>query len=117
MTNSPESTKSKPLEISIVIPIYNERENLPLLDEKITKSIKPLNKEYEVILVDDGSVDGSADLIRKLKNGNPHLRLIRLDAIMVKQRLSLQGLAKPAVILLLPWTPTYRMTLLISLYY
>jgi len=77
MTNSPESTKSKALEISIVIPIYNERENLTLLDEKITKSIKPLNKDYEVILVDDGSVDGSADLIRKLKNGNPHLRLIR----------------------------------------
>ena len=49
MINSPESTKSKALEISIVIPIYKERENLTLHDEKITKSIKPLNKEYEVI--------------------------------------------------------------------
>ena len=48
MINSPESTESKALEISIVIPIYNERENLTLLDEKITKCIKPLNKEYEV---------------------------------------------------------------------
>ena len=71
MINSPESTESKTLEISIVIPIYNERESLTLLDERITKSIKPLNKDYEVILVDDGSVDGSSDLIRKLKNGNP----------------------------------------------
>ena len=59
------------INISVVIPIYNERENLTLLDEKITKSITPLNKKYEVILVDDGSVDGSAQLIRKLKNGNP----------------------------------------------
>lgn len=77
MMSSFELTKSKTLDISIVIPVYNERENLSLLDEKITKSIKPLNKEYEVILVDDGSVDGSVELIRKLKNKNPCLRLIQ----------------------------------------
>jgi len=79
MMSSFELTKSKTLDISIVIPVYNELENLILLDKKITKSIKPLNKEYEVILVDDGSVDGSVDLIRKLKNENPCLRLIRFD--------------------------------------
>ena len=39
--------------------------------------MKPLNKDYEVILVDDGSNDGSAELIRSLKNGNPRLRLIQ----------------------------------------
>jgi len=77
MMSSFELTKSKKLDISIVIPVYNERENLSLLDEKITKSIKPLNKKYEVILVDDGSVDGSVELIRKLKNKNPCLRLIQ----------------------------------------
>ena len=79
MMSTLELTKSKTLDISIVIPVYNERENLILLDKKITKSIKPLNKDYEVILVDDGSVDGSVDLIRKLKNENPCLRLIRFD--------------------------------------
>ena len=75
--NASDLTNSKALEISIVIPVYNERENLTMLDEKISKSIKPLNKNYEVILVDDGSVDGSAELIRKLQDGNSHLRLIR----------------------------------------
>ena len=75
--NTSDLTNSEALEISIVIPVYNERENLTMLDEKISKSIKPLNKNYEVILVDDGSVDGSAELIRKLQDGNPHLRLIR----------------------------------------
>ena len=73
--NTSEQTK-KP-EISIVIPVYNERENLVLLDEQITKHMKLLNKYYEVILVDDGSNDGSAELIHTLKNGNPHLRLIK----------------------------------------
>ena len=75
--NTSDLTNYEALEISIVIPVYNERENLTMLDEKISKSIKPLNKNYEVILVDDGSVDGSAELIRKLQDGNPHLRLIR----------------------------------------
>ena len=72
-----EQTKTKRPEISIVIPVYNERENLILLDEQITKHMQPLNKEYEVVLVDDGSKDGSAELIRILKNDNARLRLIR----------------------------------------
>lgn len=72
-----EQTKSHKPEISIVIPVYNERENLILLDEEITKHMQPLNKKYEVLLVDDGSTDGSAEIIRTLQGDNPHLRLIR----------------------------------------
>ena len=75
--NTSDLNNSQGLEISIVIPVYNERENLTLLDEKITKNLQPLNKTYEVILVDDGSVDGSVELIRKLQEENPNLRLIR----------------------------------------
>ena len=75
--NTSEQTKTKNPEISIVIPVYNERENLVLLDEQITKHMKRLNKEYEVIFVDDGSKDGSAKLIHTLKNNNPRLRLIK----------------------------------------
>ncbi len=72
-----EQTKSHKPEISIVIPVYNERENLILLDEEITKHMQPLSKEYEVLLVDDGSTDGSAEIIHTLQSDNPHLRLIR----------------------------------------
>lgn len=75
--NSPEQTKIKKPEISIVIPVFNERENLVLLEEQITKSMKSLKKEYEVVFVDDGSKDGSVELIRALKKGNPRLRLIQ----------------------------------------
>ncbi|KMP10695.1 glycosyl transferase [Candidatus Nitromaritima sp. SCGC AAA799-A02] len=63
--------------MSIVIPVYNERENLVLLEEEIEKYMQPLNREYEVVLVDDGSKDGSPELIRSLKQNNPRLRLIR----------------------------------------
>jgi dolichol-phosphate mannosyltransferase len=75
--NTTKQTNPETIEISIVIPVYNERENLVLLDQEITKSIKPLNKNYEVILVDDGSVDGSSELIRLLQEKNSNLRLIR----------------------------------------
>ena len=75
--NTSDQTKIKRPEVSIVIPVFNERENLVLLDEQITKHMKQLNKDYEVILVDDGSNDGSAEVIRILKNCNPRLRLIQ----------------------------------------
>ena len=75
--NTIKKTNPETIEISIVVPIYNERENLVLLDQEITKSIKPLNKSYEVILVDDGSMDGSSELIRALQGKNSAIRLIR----------------------------------------
>ena len=75
--NTSDQTKIKRPEVSIIIPVFNERENLVLLDEQITKHMKQLNKDYEVILVDDGSNDGSAEVIRILKNCNSRLRLIQ----------------------------------------
>jgi glycosyltransferase involved in cell wall biosynthesis len=75
--NTIKQTNPETIEISIVVPVYNERENLVLLDQEITKSIKPLNKNYEVILVDDGSMDGSSELIRTLQEKNSTIRLIR----------------------------------------
>jgi dolichol-phosphate mannosyltransferase len=75
--NTIKQTNPETIEISIIVPVYNERENLVLLDQEITKSIKPLNKNYEVILVDDGSMDGSSELIRILQEKNSTIRLIR----------------------------------------
>ena len=75
--NTIKQTNPEALEISIVIPLYNEIENLVLLDQEITKNINPLNKSYEVILIDDGSIDGSSELIRELQKKNSNLRLIR----------------------------------------
>jgi len=69
-----------PLDLSIVIPIYNERENLVPLEEKLNETLTKLNLDYEIILVDDGSQDGSCELIRKLQKHNRHLRLIRFTA-------------------------------------
>ena len=71
------SQPDKAIDLSVVIPIFNERENLVPLEEKLTENLSKLGLNYEVVLVDDGSQDGSDELIRSLRKQNPHLRLIR----------------------------------------
>lgn len=59
--------------ISILIPFYNEKENIPLLLERIIPVLKQTGKEYEVILVDDGSTDGSGKDLEK----PAHVKILR----------------------------------------
>jgi glycosyltransferase involved in cell wall biosynthesis len=51
------------LKISIIIPVYNEEENIPELVEKLNSVLIPLKYEYEVIFVNDGSIDNTAALL------------------------------------------------------
>ncbi len=62
------------MDISVILPIYNEAENVaPLLDE-IRDALDPLGKSYEIIAVDDGSRDGSSQLLRQLGTQNANLK-------------------------------------------
>ncbi len=49
--------------ISVIIPFYNEKENLPVLIDKLIEELKKLKEDYEIILVNDGSTDGFQSLI------------------------------------------------------
>ena len=62
--------------ISIVIPVYNERESLGPLSEEIYTSLKDTIFSYEVIVVDDGSTDGSAEILEGLVQKHPWFRVI-----------------------------------------
>jgi dolichol-phosphate mannosyltransferase len=64
--------------LSIVAPVFNERESLDELHQRLTAVLLPL-AEYEIVLVDDGSRDGSWDRLVTLSAKDPHLRLIRLS--------------------------------------
>jgi glycosyltransferase involved in cell wall biosynthesis len=67
------------LRISIVLPIFNEAENLRLLDEALHSSLNDPSMEWEAILVDDGSSDASPVILRELAEKDPiHLRVIEL---------------------------------------
>ena len=63
--------------LSIVIPVYNEVESIERLVEEILKTTRQFTFSYEIILVDDGSQDGTWDAIVKLKTINENLRAIK----------------------------------------
>jgi dolichol-phosphate mannosyltransferase len=66
--------KDTPLELSVVLPTYNEKENIPALLTCLDRALTGI--EWEVIFVDDHSPDGTADYVRSLANGNRKIRLI-----------------------------------------
>ena len=66
------------LSVSVVVPLFNERETLPTLHERIRAALAPIGVPFEVILVDDGSRDGSAAAIRDIVGGDPCTRAIIL---------------------------------------
>ena len=62
--------------VSIVIPLYNEEENIPQLYGKLCDALKRLGKRYEMILIDDGSLDRSPELLKDLAERDEHLVLV-----------------------------------------
>jgi dolichol-phosphate mannosyltransferase len=64
-------------EVSLVIPVYNEEENLPVLHGEIRQAMEGTGTPYEVIYVDDGSSDGSPGILRGLAREDPHVRVLR----------------------------------------
>jgi dolichol-phosphate mannosyltransferase len=66
-----------PPEISVVIPVFNEEENLPVLAAEVHGALRALGRPYEVILVDDGSTDSSPEVLRRLGAEDPAVRIVR----------------------------------------
>jgi glycosyltransferase involved in cell wall biosynthesis len=65
------------MDISIVIPLYNEDESLPELHDWIKRVMESHQYSYELIFVDDGSTDRSWEVIQSLSKANPHVRGIK----------------------------------------
>ena len=67
-----------PPELSIVVPLYNEAESLPALVEQLLAALRPLGRSFELVLVDDGSSDGTAAVLRQLAAQTPELVAVLL---------------------------------------
>jgi len=67
---------SKRLEISVVVPVFNEEENLSILVPQLVEVLDNLHQPYEMIFVDDGSSDGSRKILKEMMDRYPPLRLI-----------------------------------------
>jgi len=70
--------ESKDVEISVVVPVYNEEANLPILVPKLVEVFKNLGSVHEMIFVDDGSSDGSRRLLKEMASQVPSLRWVGL---------------------------------------
>src|SRR5213593_3248448 len=66
------------MDLSLVIPIKDERDNLARLHERCTAAVANLGKSYEIVLVDDGSVDDSFALLERIAAADSHVKVIRL---------------------------------------
>jgi len=66
------------LDLSIVVPLFNEEESLPLLVEKLLLALRPLGRSFELVLVDDGSSDRTSEVLRQQAAGAPELVAVLL---------------------------------------
>ncbi|HIP86970.1 MAG TPA: glycosyltransferase [Anaerolineales bacterium] len=64
-------------DLSVVMPVFNEAGNLPVLHAELKAVLDRLGRSYEILAVDDGSTDGSLEVLRRLQKEDPHLRIIR----------------------------------------
>ena len=65
-------------EISLIIPVKDERESLKQLVKEINSACSSLNKTIEIIFVDDGSVDGSFAILENLRKKDRRIKVFRL---------------------------------------
>jgi glycosyltransferase involved in cell wall biosynthesis len=67
------------MDLSMVVPIKDERDNLSGLHERITAALAPVGRSYEIILVDDGSTDDSYPVLQALAARDHHVKVVRLQ--------------------------------------
>jgi glycosyltransferase involved in cell wall biosynthesis len=66
------------MDLSVIIPIKDERDNLNRLSEQLRRALEPLDLAYEIIFVDDGSIDGSFAVLEKLALSDSRTKVVRL---------------------------------------
>lgn len=76
-TNTINSNSKEKIDLSIVIPIYNERESVDRLYKELDKSLLKLGIDYEVIFIDDGSIDGTYNKLLEIHKKNSSYKIIR----------------------------------------
>lgn len=66
-------------DLSVVFPVFNEAENIPILLDEIEAALRGRSWTYEIIAVDDGSRDASLDVLKRSRDKHPTLRVLALE--------------------------------------
>lgn len=75
---APDQPIPERLDLSVVVPLYNEEESLPQLVEQLLAAVRPLGLAFELVLVDDGSRDDTAGVLSRLTATAPELVAVLL---------------------------------------
>jgi dolichol-phosphate mannosyltransferase len=62
--------------VSIIIPVYDEKDSLPQLLDELRQALNGLDAQWEIIFIDDGSRDGSLELLRRMSSSTPGVRYL-----------------------------------------
>ena len=77
--------------LSVVVPCFNEEESLSRTHDRLTAALSTLDLDYEIVYVDDGSRDRTADVLRSIHSRDPHTRVIGLSRNFGHQMASTAG--------------------------
>ncbi|MEM7124036.1 MAG: glycosyltransferase family 2 protein [Pseudomonadota bacterium] len=90
------------IDLSIIIPVYNEEANLPALYQKLHATIDVLGQTYEILFVDDGSSDDSRSVLCQLAAKDPHVQVIALRRNYGQTAAMMAGIDHAAGAILIP---------------
>lgn len=88
------STPTEHVELSVVVPCYNEQESLPRLVAVLEQELGAITEAYEVVLVDDGSKDDTLRIMREVSRARPRFRYLALSRNFGKESAMLAGLSQ-----------------------
>ena len=69
--------------VSVVVPFFNEVENVDLMYQELVDVLEPQNRPFELLFVDDGSRDGTAKALQAIAAGDPKVKLVLLSLIHI----------------------------------
>lgn len=79
--------------LSVVIPVYNEEKQIEKTINEVKSAISPLGESYEIVVIDDGSVDKTWDVLKELANKNPEISAFRFSRNFGKEAAIMAGLS------------------------
>jgi glycosyltransferase involved in cell wall biosynthesis len=84
-------------DISIVLPAYNEASRIENCVRMVERAVSALSNSYEIIVAEDGSTDGTSDIVAKLSRNNPNMSLLHSPVRLGKGKAIKNALRKPQV--------------------
>jgi dolichol-phosphate mannosyltransferase len=79
MVGGSEGGRTPAVDISVIIPVYNEEENIAVLVERLCATLDKIGKSHEIIFIDDGSVDGTVKKVNEAIATHPEIALLKLS--------------------------------------